>query len=527
MTEGFSSVKVGGIGLQQVTFTPTTTVSNASVQVVTQGVTGLDFSLDSTTCTGTITAGNSCTVNVIFTPLAPGLRRGAVELSGSGGLVSTQLISGVGQGPALAFSPSTQTTAPATGLSQPYGVAVDAAGDVFIGEPGANLVYKVTPGGVQTGVGTITGHPYGLAVDGAGDVYIAELNNNRVVKVTPAGVQTTVPATGLTQPIAVAVDGSGDVFISDRNNNRVVEITPSGVQTTVPATGLNQPYGIALDAADDVFIADYNNNRVVEVTPGGVQTTVPTNGLTQPYGVTVDAAGDVFIASYSNGDVVEVTPGGVETTVPASGLSGPSGVAVDGAGDIFISDYNNNRVVEMVDSQPPSLAFANTNEGSISIDSPQSVTLQNIGNLALDTAGPGLVVNGPNFVEVAGTGTPADCDAIFAAGPLAPGADCNLSISFEPQAVGPLTSTAVITDNALNGSPATQTINLSGTGVTVIDYTLTVSDIGTGSGTVTDGSQIACTETNGINSGSCSGSYSSGTGVTLTASPTGTSQFLG
>ncbi len=512
-----------------------TSATVSSTNVVTQGVGNLDFTLGAGSgCTGFVGPG-ICVVNVDFAPIAPGLRLGAVQLLDSGGnVLATQLVSGVGQGPAVAFGPGTQTTVPGTGLSQPYGLAVDAAGDVFFGEPGANKVFEVTPGGVQTSIGTITGHPYGLAVDGVGDVFVAELNNNQIVKVTPSGVQTTVPATGLTQPIAVAVDGVGDLFISDRNNNRVVELTPGGVQTTVPTTGLNQPYGLAVDAAGNVFIADYNNNRVIEVTPSGVQTTVPTTGLTQPYGVAVDAADDVFIVSYVNERVIEVTPSGVQTTVAASGLNGPSGVALDGAGDIFISDYNNNRVLEMNRSQAPSLSFASTNVGSTSTDSPQSVTLQNIGNQALNSVNSGLVVTGPSFFEVPGTGTPADCDAIFAAGPLGRGTSCNLSISFEPQIAGnPLTSTAVFTDNALNGSPATQTVNLSGTGVAAAppNYTLSVTDLGTGSGTVTSNSlatpAISCVETSGSVSGTCSENDPSGTLVILTETAGGSSTFLG
>ena len=498
-----------------------TSATVSSTNVMTQGVSNLDFTLGvGSGCTGFVGPG-ICVVNVDFAPIAPGLRLGAVQLLDSGGnVLATQLISGVGQGPAVAFGPGTQTTVPGTGLSQPYGLAVDAAGDVFFGEPGANKVFEVTPGGVQTSIGTITGHPYGLAVDGVGDVFVAELNNNQIVKVTPSGVQTTVPATGLTQPIAVAVDGVGDLFISDRNNNRVVELTPGGVQTTVPTTGLNQPYGLAVDAAGNVFIADYNNNRVIEVTPSGVQTTVPTTGLTQPYGVAVDAADDVFIVSYVNERVIEVTPSGVQTTVAASGLNGPSGVALDGAGDIFISDYNNNRVVEMNRSQPPSLSFASTNVGSTSTDSPQSVTLQNIGNQHM--TGSVSLTSGQNFA----IGPSSSCGGFD----MFPGESCTENFDFAPETAGnPLTTTAVFSDNALNGAPATQTVNLSGTGVAVGPiYALTVADIGSGSGTVTDNSQITCTETNGsITVSSCSGSYASGTGVTLNANATGTSVFLG
>jgi len=160
--------------------------------------------------------------------------------------------------------------------------------------------------------------------------------------------------------------------------------------------------------------------------------------------------------------VVEVPAGGGAQTTVGSGLTGPPGVAVDGKGDVFIADLGNNRVVEVQRSQLPSLSFASTRVGSTSSDSPQAVTIQNIGNQPLDAVTPGLVVTAPNFLQVAGSGTPADCTSSFS---LTPGATCDLSISFEPQSVGLLTSTAVFTDNALNASPsASQSIALQGTG---------------------------------------------------------------
>lgn len=107
---------------------------------------------------------------------------------------------------------------------------------------------------------------------------------------------------------------------------------------------------------------------------------------------------------------------------------------MDGAGNVFIADVGNNRVVEVQRSQPPSLSFAATPAGGTSSGSPQSVTVQNIGNQTLNAVTPGLVVTGPNFIQVAGSG---NCTGSFS---LAPGGSCSLSISFTPQSGGPLAS---------------------------------------------------------------------------------------
>ncbi len=423
------------------------TTTFGTPKVVTQGAPNLDFKLSSGgTCTGTVTGGNSCTVNVTFAPLAPGVRMGAVQLfDSSGNLLVTTMIHGVGQGPAIAFGPGVQTTVPASGLS----------------------------------------HPDGVAVDGAGDIFIADSGNNRVVEVPAGGGTQTTVNTGsytLNSPFGVAVDGAGDVFVADSGNNRVVEVPAGGgAQTTVSASGLYHPYGVAVDGAGDVFIADTENNRVVEVPAGG----------------------------------------GAQTTV-GSGMDVPEAVAVDGTGDVFVADSGNNRVVEVQRALPPTLSFASTAVGSTSSDSPQSVTIQNIGNQRLNAVTPGLVVAGPNFLHVAGSGTPADCTSSFA---LTPGATCNLSISFEPQSIGRLTSTATFTDNALNTSPsASQSIALQGTAGAGVLTTPTPGSTLTGSSVTFGWTAGAGASAYWLDIGSSAGGnnyYSSGNlGTALTAAVT-------
>jgi hypothetical protein len=99
--------------------------------------------------------------------------------------------------------------------------------------------------------------------------------------------------------------------------------------------------------------------------------------------------------------------------------------------------------------------------GTTSSDSPQSVQIQNIGNATL--TGSGVLSDTTDFTVVPGSGAPPDCN--LATLSLAPGAECNLSLDFTPQSAGPQSATLTLSDNALNGT-ATQTITLSGTGVT-------------------------------------------------------------
>jgi Collagen triple helix repeat (20 copies)/NHL repeat len=112
-------------------------------------------------------------------------------------------------------------------------------------------------------------NPYGVTLDAVGDVFVSDYSNNRVVEL-PAGsnTQQTLPFTGLNAPGGVAVDAAGDVFVSDYFNTRVVELPAgSSTQQTLPFTGLSNPFSVAVDAAGDVFVTDANNSRVVELSP--------------------------------------------------------------------------------------------------------------------------------------------------------------------------------------------------------------------------------------------------------------------
>jgi YVTN family beta-propeller protein len=518
-----------------------------AVNVLTQGASGQDFTLSSTTCTGSLVGGNNCTIDVKFSPKAPGLRLGAIQLTHSSSPTpATIFISAVGQGPAVGFTPSaTSVILPSAGVTNPAQVAVDGAGNVYVASArSAGSVLKIPAGGGSpTTVGTGLNFPYGVAVDGAGNVYISNSSSltNTVVEVTPANVQTTLPTT-VFAPQGLALDAAGDLFIADSGNARVVELPANGSPQTTISTGsitLSNPVGVAFDAAGDLYIADSGTGntpgppQVVEVPANaGTPTVVNTGSYTlgNPYGVAVDAAGDLFIADFTSGGngVIEIPASGSPFTV-LGGHTGiiintPITVAIDPSGNLYIPDYNEGTLTEFQRSQGPTLTYQPTDVGQTSSDSPQIVLMQNTGNQQLHELGFGLTVSGSDFSQVPSSGTPPGCTGSFS---LSAGAMCQLPFSFTPTTGGPLTGSGNEYDNALNNqstSSPTQTIPLMGTGLA--NQTLTVTGAGTGTGTITDSGALNCTW-NGttISPNPCSASYPYGTVVNLTAAGTGGSSF--
>jgi sugar lactone lactonase YvrE len=417
---------------------------------------------------------------------------GAVQLVDANGVQATTNLRAVGQGSLGVFQPGVASvinvgTPGGLALSCPSGLAMDGTGNVYIADECNARVVEVPAAGVakvfSTGSLTLGTNPQGVAVDGAGNVYIADTSANRVVEVTAAGAVSVLNTGNLTlsQPSGVAVDGAGNVYISDEFNNRVVELWTMGVASVLNTaslpgttdgennddcntTGLCEPHGLAVDSGGDVFIADTDNNRVVEVTAAGVASVLSTGSLTldNPYDVVVDGAGDVYI---TDGGVVEVTPAGVASVLSTGNPGGtpmaaPWGIVVNGAGDLYLTDWANGLLVEVNQAQQ-SLSFAATPVGQTSMDSPQNVTVQNIGNQPLVFAAVATATTGQTLNSFNLNGSATTCTGSTS---LTAGESCGLGVEFVPLTAGLLAGTVNILDNSLNAifPNNMQQISLSG-----------------------------------------------------------------
>ncbi len=491
---GFGELQVGASSSKSLTlpFTISVATTLGSVQALTLGVQSLDFTLGAGTTCSNGTTNTTCNIEVQFLPTAAGLRRGGVALfDQSNTLLAVVPIYGTGKAPLAVLSPGTASVVSTGGVSLifPFQTAIDGAGNIYAANyngPSANVV-KIAAGGgsasvVSTGAYTLY-NSAGVVIDGGGNLYIADSGNNRIVVVKSTGAASLFTITGLGtplgQPAALALDAAGNLYIADYVNHRIVEVTPAGAAYVVPtgsytlsAAGSNSGVtGVAVDPSGNVYIADRGNNRVVKVSPSGAASLVTLTGglsLSVPQGVAADGCGNLYILDSGHSRVIELTTAGIASVVPTPGQTLSTlgyGIATDANGNILLADSRNNRLVK-VDVTGASLGFANTRIGLTSSDSPKTATVTNMGNQALTfSADPSYTVD---FSE-----NTSDTNLCTSSTSLAAGEACDVSVLFTPQSTGNRTASIAVTNNHLNVSNSTQTVAVSGTGLSPITPTIT------------------------------------------------------
>ena len=271
--------------------------------------------------------------------------------------------------------------------NQPFssGVVIGQAAALVFGQLGSMTSNRVNQGGPGN---DSLAYPLGVALDSAGNLYVGDSGNSRVLEYNTPLVKTSVPGSGDTTADLVitnsllrgtafiaaglALDAAGDLYVADSYNSAVVEYNAplkrartAGAADALPdrtigepnffvacpttatptAQDLCSPTGVAVDSAGNLYVADQGNNRIVEYNTPLRNQAVPGKYISadRVFGqrnLTASVCADGEVTGLGFGPAVQ------DPAPSARGLCGPGGVAVDSAGNLFVADSNNYRVLE-------------------------------------------------------------------------------------------------------------------------------------------------------------------------------------
>ncbi len=340
-------------------------------------------------------------VGVPISPLTP---------TNSGGAVPTTISALVSNFAGSGMQGTLDGTGTAARFYNPIGVAVDLLGNVYVADVSNNQIRKISSDGVVSvfagsgSIGSTDGpgieasfhFPYGVAVDAAGTVYVADTYNHKIRKISSTGAVSTLAGSGspgfangsgidasFNNPSGVAVDAQGNVYVADSENHKIRKITAAGIVSTLAGSGsvgstdgsgidasFNYPDGLTIDATGTLYVADTFNNKIRKISPAGVVSTFAGSGVEgsadgsataatffKPYSLALDAASNVYVCDMANNKIRKISSDGQVSTYAGNGNYGssngtalsssfffPSGVAADASGNLFVADRFNHKI---------------------------------------------------------------------------------------------------------------------------------------------------------------------------------------
>jgi streptogramin lyase len=330
-------------------------------------------------------------------------------------------------------------------ISNPVGIAIDASGNAWIADLGANAVTELSSSGsILSGANGYSGSrldaPAMIAIDRSGNAWTQNSTSNSIIKLSSSGsiLSGTDGYTGggLNYPYGIAIDAFNDAWVANSVGNSASEFSNSGAVISPSAGytggGLNDPATVAIDGSGNAWIPNFSSSSVTELSSTGAILSGVSGytggGLSEPSHIAIDGSGNVWITDIGSNAVTKLSNSGTALSgidgYTGGGINGPCCIAIDGSGNAWISNRAGYSVTEL-SSSGSAISGSNGYTGAGLQNGPEDISIDGSGNVWVTD------VNGGNVCELIGAATPV-ITPIAAGLPSTPTANGTSSLGTRP-----------------------------------------------------------------------------------------------
>jgi len=300
------------------------------------------------------------------------------------------------------FAPgSTTPTAELTGLTDPFALAVDSKGDLFVLDRELNTIFEFKPGSTKPSAsfplpddGPFGSSFFCLAIDNNDNIYAGDIEYGDIVKIDPQHPANLIHLTGAMNPDAMAFDASGNLYVANGNSgDTITKYAPGGISPSATLTGVLNSTALAFDSQGNLFVS--NLLGITEFKPGATSPAVTfgSSGYVRP-SIVSDSTGDLYV---SQGAVAKYTfnpPTISSVTIRSSIPSRP--MSLGGSNDSVVAGINmtSAALARIFTAPTGTVTFGDSNQtGNITFHTATRATTSGASTVVMQSiTGPGQII---------------------------------------------------------------------------------------------------------------------------------------